>query len=265
MYETGTGTPIIFLHNGGGTLWNWSHQLEYFAKSHRVIAPDLPGFGRSHRPKSPLTLEMYVRELASLLEKLNCSSPILAGNCIGSAIALEFALRYPQRVHALALFNVCGGLPMLNPRLRYWASQRPKSRWGRSLHRRLMQTASHPSLHRLSAPLLYANGEPKLHPRLRQFVQEERRDKNLRGSLYWLAMGLDSFSVFSQPRQKPASFPRLMLGWGSQNRTLAPTWAHKLSDWLKPDEFWLIENAGHMPMYERPDAVNQRLENFFKQ
>jgi pimeloyl-ACP methyl ester carboxylesterase len=177
---------------------------------------------------------------------------------------LEFALRHPQRIRALALFNVCGGLPMLNPNLRAWASLRPSSSFSKSLHRQLIQTASHPSLRRFSAPLLYANGEPNLHPRLRQFVQEERRNKDLRGALDWLAMGLDSFNVFSQPRQKPASFPRLMLGWGSQNRTLAPAWAHKLRDWLQPDEFWLIENAGHMPMYEVPEEMNQRLEKFFK-
>ena len=53
VLELGQGPTIVFLHNGGGTLWNWTHQLEYFAASYRVIAVDLPGFGRSQRPTTP--------------------------------------------------------------------------------------------------------------------------------------------------------------------------------------------------------------------
>jgi len=37
-----------------------------------------------------------------------------------------------------------------------------------------------------------------------------------------------------------------------------------IAEWLAPDQFWLIENAGHMPMYEQPELVNERLEDFFK-
>jgi pimeloyl-ACP methyl ester carboxylesterase len=264
IFEAGSGAPIVFLHNGGGTLWNWAHQLERFSPNYRVIAPDLPGFGRSYRPSAPLTLDAYVQGLSDLLEALDCPKPILVGNCIGSSIALEFALRQPEKVEALALFNVCGGLPMLNPRLRFWADLRPATALGKAFHQHIINAASYPSLQRLSVDLLYANGEPELHPLIKQFVQQQRLDPKLRASLYWLVMGLDSFSIFSQPRQKPDCFPRVLLGWGAQNRTLAPNWAKVIANWLIPDRFWLIENAGHMPMYEQPDLVNEALEIFFE-
>jgi pimeloyl-ACP methyl ester carboxylesterase len=92
----GSGQPIVFLHNGGGTLWNWAHQLQHFASNYRIIAPDLPGFGRSHRPFEPLILDHYVEGLSELLETLDCHNPILVGNCIGSSIALEFAYASPK-------------------------------------------------------------------------------------------------------------------------------------------------------------------------
>ncbi len=264
VLEQGSGTPIVFLHNGGGTLWNWAYQLEYFSSTHRVIAPDLPGFGRSHRPSTPLTLDGYVENLSELLQVLNCPKPILVGNCIGASIALEFALRSPEKVSALALFNVCGGLPMIHPHLQFWSSLRPSTILGKKLHRAMLDSADHPKLQPLGVNFLYANGQPQLHPMLRQFTQQQHLDPALRASLYWLVMGLGSFSIFSEHREKPISFPPVFLGWGAHNQTLSPRWAGVIADWLAPQHFHLIENAGHMPMYERPGHINELLENFFK-
>ena len=265
VFDKGTGMPIVFLHNGGGTLWNWAYQLQYFSSKYRVIAPDLPGFGRSYRSSEPLTLNAYVQDLSELLKTLNCSKPILAGNCIGSSIALEYALRQPEKVTALALFNVCGGMPMLNPHLQFWATLRPQTVPGKAFHQFIINVMGHPDLQHLNTRLIYADSEPDLHPTLSRFIQQQRLDPKLRASLYWLVMGLDSFNVFSQPRQKPAHFSPVLLGWGAQNRTLATRWSKVIAEWLIPDQFLLIENAGHMPMYEQPELVNEMLENFFKQ
>jgi pimeloyl-ACP methyl ester carboxylesterase len=113
--------------------------------------------------------------------------------------------------------------------------------------------------------LLYANRQPAFHPMLHHFVQQQRLNPRLRASLYWLMMGLDSFNIFSQPRKKPACFPPVLLGWGAQNRTLAVKWSRVIAEWLAPEKFLLIENAGHMPMYEQPGLVNEALEAFFTQ
>ncbi|MBL8102630.1 MAG: alpha/beta hydrolase [Anaerolineales bacterium] len=265
VVDAGSGTPIVFLHNGGGTSLNWAYQLDHFSSSYRVIAPDLPGFGLSPRPAAPLTLDFYVQGLADLLEALNVSNPILAGNCIGSSIALEFALRQPDKVKALVLFNVCGGLPMLNSRLRFWAGLRPATSLGRRFHQFMIDAAGHPALHRLNASLLYAGSEPLLHPDLQQFAEQQRLEPALRASLYWLAMGLDSFGIFTQVREKPCQFPPVLLGWGQQNQVLNVRWADVIAGWLKPDRFWLLENTGHMPMYEQPEQVNAMLGEFFQE
>jgi pimeloyl-ACP methyl ester carboxylesterase len=203
VFDKGSGMAIVFLHNGGGTLWNWAYQLQYFSSKYRIIAPDLPGFGRSQRSPEPLTLNTYVRDLSELLKILDCSQPILVGNCIGSSIALEFALRQPEKVTALALFNVCGGTPMLNPHLQFWATLRPKTSLGKAFYQYVINVTGHPNLQHLSSRLIYADGEPNLHPMLRQFIQQQRLDPQLRASLYWLVMGLDSFNMFSQPIPSP--------------------------------------------------------------
>ena len=263
VFEAGTGPTVVFLHNGGGTLWNWAPQLQYFSSQYRVVAPDLPGFGRSHRPAGPLTLDDYVTALSDLLEILDCPKPILVGNCIGSSIALEYALREPAKVSALALLNVCGGPPMLSARLRFWATRCPGTALGRAIYQWMIHQAAHPLLRRLSASLIYARGEPALSSELQEFIYRQSRDAGLRASLYGLMRGLESFSVFSFPREKPDNFPPVLLGWGVQNRTLDVKWAGVIAAWLLPDHFELIEDAGHMANYEQPERINEMLDTFF--
>ena len=263
-YDAGSGIPIIFLHNGGGTFLNWMFQLEHFSSDYRVIAPDLPGFGSSPKPAMPLTLDFYVQGFADFIESQNISKPIVMGNCIGSSIALEFTLRQPEKVAGLALFNVCGGLPMLSDRLKLWAGLRPSSSFGRKLHQLMIDSASHPWLYRFNAPFLYSGSEPQFHPELKRFTQRQLDEPAFRASLYWLAMGLDSFGIFAQPRRKPEQFPPVLLGWGDQNKVLDASWAGKIADWLHPDRFWMMENTGHMPMYEHPGLVNETLSEFFQ-
>jgi pimeloyl-ACP methyl ester carboxylesterase len=263
VLEVGQGNPIVFLHNGGGTLWNWAHQLEFFAGSYRVIAVDLPGFGRSGRPTT-LNLPRYAHGFAQLLEQLELDRPVVIGNCIGASIALEVALQSPQRFAGLAVFNVCGGLKMLPAPLAFWAGWRPRVRWLGRLHEKLFGLFSHPDLQRLGAHQIYAHGQPDLPASLERQVQAERRDPRLRGSMYQLALGLESFNVFTQPQRKPEDFPPVLLGWGAQNRTLEPRWAEVIAHWLQPERLWMIPEAGHMPMYEQPAAFNQELEVFLQ-
>jgi pimeloyl-ACP methyl ester carboxylesterase len=186
------------------------------------------------------------------------------GNCIGASIALEYALRHPGKVSSLALFNVCGGLPMLSPGLRFWAGLRPRTMLGNTLHRTLIDFAAHPWMRPLQAPLLYACGTPGFHPALREFIDAEDRDRRLRPSLHSLVTGLASFDAFSRPRIKPDDFPPVLLGWGKQNRTLDAKWAGVIAHWLAPEQLCIIENAGHMVNYERPEEVSEKLASFFE-
>ena len=262
VLEAGQGLPLVFLHNGGGTLWNWTHQLEYFAGSYRVIAVDLPGFGRSERPITPLSLQRYAHGFALLLDRLELERPVLIGNCIGASIALEVALRSPQRISGLAVFNLCGGLKMLPSDLAFWAGWRPRARWLQRLHETLFGLVGHPALQRLAAQRMYAHGQPEFPAALKRQVRAERRDPRLRGSLYRLVLGLESFNVFTQVQHKPEDFSPVLLGWGAQNCTLEPRWAEVIAQWLQPERLWLIPQAGHLPMYEQPVAFNQALEEF---
>ena len=104
--RAGSGEPIVFLHNGGTTHRVWTPQIEYFAATHDVIAPDMLGYGASAKPRVDYTLGLYVRMLSALIEHLDLRAVTLVGNCIGAATALRYAAGAPERVKQVVAINI---------------------------------------------------------------------------------------------------------------------------------------------------------------
>jgi pimeloyl-ACP methyl ester carboxylesterase len=94
---------IVFVHGAAfdHSVWQW--QSRYFAHhGYSVLAADLPGHGRS--PGAPRTsIEALADWVAALLESAGLASAAVVGHSMGSLVALETALRHPQRVSKLAL------------------------------------------------------------------------------------------------------------------------------------------------------------------
>ena len=103
--ESGEGGPLIFLHNGGNDHRIWDHQVNHFSATRRVIVLDHLGFGNSDRPSLDYTLPLYSEQVKSLIEHLNVDKATLAGHCIGAAMSLHYAVRHPETVERLILFN----------------------------------------------------------------------------------------------------------------------------------------------------------------
>lgn len=100
--ELGEGRPLIFLHGGLADHQASTTQLGALAASHRLIAPDLRGAGRS-RHAGPLTWDLLAEDLLALLRHLRLERAAVGGISAGSAVALRLALRAPERVAALVL------------------------------------------------------------------------------------------------------------------------------------------------------------------
>jgi len=114
--DDGEGPPLLFLHGLGFSLFAFRHNLPWFARNARVLAPDLPGCGYSWLPGnyggSP---EDMARYLKAFLDALGVGQAVVCGAGEGGIYALEFACRYPECVSALALSSP-GGLTRNFPR-----------------------------------------------------------------------------------------------------------------------------------------------------
>lgn len=101
--ERGTGTPLILLHGNGEDGSYFIHQIEYFSKSHRVIAVDTRGHGQSPRGDAPFTIRQFAEDLRVFMDGMAIEKADILGFSDGGNIALIFALRYPKRVDKLIL------------------------------------------------------------------------------------------------------------------------------------------------------------------
>src|SRR5215213_328249 len=90
---------VVFVHGLSGCWQNWLENIPHFAKDHRVIAMDLPGFGESEMPAKDITISRYADTFVSLLTALDITETVrLVGNSMGGFIGAELAIRYPQRL-----------------------------------------------------------------------------------------------------------------------------------------------------------------------
>lgn len=112
LHDQGEGHPVMFIHGSGPgvTAWaNWRLVLPELAKSCRVIAPDMLGFGYTERPVGVVYgLDAWVRHAVGVLDALNIAQTDLVGNSFGGAIALALAIRHPERVRRLVLMGSVG-------------------------------------------------------------------------------------------------------------------------------------------------------------
>jgi pimeloyl-ACP methyl ester carboxylesterase len=113
-YEaTGSGTPAVCLVHGTGGVW--MRQLEELADVARVVAPDLPGHGRTGG-SLPRRIAESADWVARFLDVIGLDRVVIGGHSMGGAIALQFALSRPERVAGLALIGTGARLRVL-PRL----------------------------------------------------------------------------------------------------------------------------------------------------
>src|SRR5215210_7899298 len=101
--DIGAGPVVVLLHAFPLDSGMWRPQLGELAKGYRVIAPDLPGFGRS-AVSAGLTMDSVADVVAELLDHLGVNERVaVAGVSMGGYAALAFARLYPQRLRALVL------------------------------------------------------------------------------------------------------------------------------------------------------------------
>jgi len=97
-----TGSAVVLLHGLVGSGIYWGKAYDRIADDHRLVVPDLVGFGRSPRPASGYGPDDHVDALCACLDDLSVDGPIVIGaHSLGTLIAIRFAAAYPERVAAI--------------------------------------------------------------------------------------------------------------------------------------------------------------------
>ncbi len=103
----GRGPAVVLVHGLGGFAESWRHNIGSLAARATVYAIDLPGFGRSAKPRAAYSLAFFARTLHAFLDGVGVTHASLVGHSLGAAVAVTYALTRPARVERLALLSGC--------------------------------------------------------------------------------------------------------------------------------------------------------------
>lgn len=143
MRPEGVEQTIVFVHGFAGCLETWEYQINHFARTYRVVAPDLRGHGQSDAPLTRYTMDELVADLDAVIDRLDLPETfILAGHSFGGSVCIEYAVAHPERLEKLILIATAGEFPL--PRLVSLASRIPtvflrplwkyRPRWNAEIH-----------------------------------------------------------------------------------------------------------------------------------
>lgn len=108
--EGESGPNLVLIHGIGGAVDVWRKQFERLPQSHRVLALDLPGCGRSAIPAvyPRDTLRMLAAAVRGVMQGVGMAQATIVGSSLGGAVAIEFAMRWPEMVKSLMLIGPAG-------------------------------------------------------------------------------------------------------------------------------------------------------------
>lgn len=257
--RSGGGTPLVLIHGLGDEADTWRLVFPALAAGRRVVALDLPGFGRT--PCSgPSTMKKHVGSVCRILEETGPA--VLAGNSMGAAVAQLAALARPDLAKALVLID--GGLPSSAPvsvkmllGLLPGIGERAYRSWRRN-----------PS-DAYSSLIPYYADLPSMSEADKSFLARRVADRVMSDSqcrAYCSSFRSFIYAAASSGGRFSSNFAKsrcpLLVLWGEADRILPPSTRQPVLD-ARPDARSIsIPRAGHLPHQENPAAVIEALDSF---
>ncbi|CAN5117758.1 alpha/beta fold hydrolase [soil metagenome] len=255
----GERPTIIFIHGLSGCWQNWLEQIPVFARDHRVIAVDLPGFGQSEMPAQDISISTYADAIDALMQKLGIDSAQIVGNSMGGFIGAELAIQHSARVERLVLVAAAGlsiesirtertqGLRHRGENIVFFSlgniagrshqvALRPRLRAAL-----LLLVAAHPA--KLPGPLaaqqVLGTGKPGFSDALDAMCRYPLRD-----------------------RLEKIGCPTLII-WGDKDRLVPLKDASIFEQLIDGSRKIIYKDTGHISMMERPARFNEDVRAFF--
>jgi haloacetate dehalogenase len=262
--EAGEGAPIILLHGFPETSYAWRHQIPVLAKTYRVIAPDLRGYGETEKPASGYDKRTMANDVRELMRALDLPRIALVGHDRGARVATRFA---KDHVDVLDRLVVMDNVPTRIV-AREFDARLARAYWFFIFH----QVAD--------LPEALINGREDLWLRhffsdwcynphaisgeaFDTYVKAYRSPGAVRGALADYRANAEDVAQDILDAHVKISCPTLSL-WGAdfyavgQMFDMAAVWA-EMADDLRT---FAVPQCGHLPQEEQPEIVNQLLLEF---
>jgi 2-hydroxymuconate-semialdehyde hydrolase len=254
--QAGRGDPVVLLHGGefgASAEIGWERNIVALAEHHRVVAPDLLGFGESAKVIDFNDGRgMRIRHVARLCDELGIESAHFVGNSMGAIMLLSDATSDSPQLPMRSMVAICGG------------GEIQRNRYMRALYE---YDATLPAMRRIVEALFY---DPS-YPADEDYVRRRYESSTAPGA--WEAVAAARFRRPGAPppptpssarRYERIDVPTLVVEGGG-DKLLPAGWAAEIAKQIDRGSWQVIERAGHCPQIEKADAVNELLLEFFDQ
>jgi pimeloyl-ACP methyl ester carboxylesterase len=229
---------VLLVHGYGGSSASYRPIIDRLAERYRVIAVDLPGFGRSDKRTGDYSPMGMADVLARVLDAKGIARAHVVGHSWGSSVVLAFALRYPTRLDRLVVASSFVFDDQLLPLFR-WA--RASRGLGKLLYAMVYREAM--------GERLYLNfADPALVTE--EVVDEVRRGLRSPGAVAAAAEAAHRMNLDQLQRDyRHVAAPTLVL-WGREDRVALVAYGERLARMLPRARLVVLPQCGHIPMWE---------------
>lgn len=260
MVTEGEGPVVLLIHGMAGSAATWNEVIPVLSRFYTVIAPDLPGHGRSAKPRGDYSLGALASFLRDLMATLGHERATVVGQSLGGGVAMQFSYQYPQRCERLVLVGAGGLGQEVMPILRVLAAPGvdlvlpvaflPILRdAGNAVGRALRAVGLRPS--------------PQMNEIWRSYsslVEPETRN----AFVHTLRSVIDTKGQRVSARDKlylAARMPTLLV-WGDHDPIIPVSHAYETHEEIPGSRLEIFEGVGHFPHVEEPQRFADVLIDF---
>ena len=263
--EYGTGSPLLLLHGWPQHWYAWRKVIPLLAADHRVICPDLRGFGWTEAPDDHFATKDFVDDVLSLLDTMGVTQPLVIGHDFGGRIGFQLGLHAPERVAGLVTLNALhpyGQIRRLLPSAwRSWWSIPVETRFiGRWFIRHV------PAFTRMFLEL-GVPGQSLTALDREEFVQSVRQPQSaLASERLWHTFAYREMipSVLGKYRKVRLSVPTLLLN-GTHDFALSARSLGGYEPYCDDLSIRMITGGGHFLAEQHPVLVADAIKDFVNQ
>jgi 3-oxoadipate enol-lactonase len=245
--EQGTsGVPVVLLHGYPLSSAIWQTQQQGLSSDYRVITPDLRGFGHSPAPEGVYEMDALALDVLNLLDSLNVDKAVIMGHSMGGYVTLALWRMASERFL---------GFGMINSQA---TADTEEGKQGRYKTAEKVFTEGVGVVAQAMMPKLFAPNVPEDE----SFIEQVRttimntRPNGIIGSLKGMAARPDSTNMLAE-----INVPALILT-GDKDQLIPPQKSDAMATAIKQSSLVTVEDAGHLPMLEQPQATLMAMRNF---
>jgi len=243
--DIGKGFPLVLVHGFLGSSQMWKLQIEYFKKNYRVIAIDLPGFGKSNKSKSCNSIISMAKIVIECLKEKGIEKFYLLGHSMGGMIVQEITKLIGNQVPKLICYGT-GPVGKIPGRFESIDKSREK----------LKEMGLKTTAHRI-AKTWFVNEEKAKYFYLCSNAGKETNLESADNAL----VAMKNWSSFENLKNIKS---KTLIIWGDKDKSYNFDQVDALNKNIKNSELQILKNCSHNAHLEKPDEFNQCVENFLQ-